>query len=135
MGDVRIAILALAAALAAGAAEAHHSYAMYDNAKEVKIEGTLRELQWTNPHIFLQMLAPDETGKVVEWSLEGGGPGMLTRRGWKFNSVKAGEKLIVAFSPLRDGRHGGGIHYVVKADGTQLGGGGSAQASPAGGAK
>ncbi len=58
---------------------ARHSFAMSDNKKETTLNGKLKELQWTNPHIWVQVTVPDPaTGKEVEWSIEGGSPNNLS---------------------------------------------------------
>ena len=122
-------MIAAAACGAAGGALAHHSYAMYEQ-REIKLQGTVKAFEWTNPHIFIQVMAPDAKGNVVEWSLEGGGPGQLARGGWKFNSLKPGDKVTVGVAPLKDGRTGGGLIYVQKADGARLNGGPLARLDP-----
>ena len=58
---------------------AHHSAAFFDLSKPVTLHGTVKELQWTNPHCFIQLLVPEE-GKVVEWSLEMHAPVVMYRR-------------------------------------------------------
>ena len=69
-------------AIAAVAAHAHHSFAMFDNEKEQILEGTVKEFQWTNPHIWIQVNVKSADGKVVEYSVEGGSPNGLRRQGW-----------------------------------------------------
>ncbi|MGZ3275851.1 MAG: DUF6152 family protein, partial [Caulobacteraceae bacterium] len=32
-------------------ASAHHSFAMFDNARKIDVKGTVKEVQWTNPHV------------------------------------------------------------------------------------
>ena len=94
----------------AATASAHHSFAMFDQTKEVTLDGTLKELQWTNPHIWVQVMAKDpKTGKDVEWSIEGGSPNGLARRGWSRNMMKAGDKLQVVIHPLKNGEPGGSL--------------------------
>ncbi len=39
------------AVLAASAAHAHHSYAMFDGTKTLTVAGTVAKLEWTNPHV------------------------------------------------------------------------------------
>jgi len=98
----------------AATASAHHSFAMFDQTKQVKLEGTLKELQWTNPHIWVQVMAPDPaTGKDVEWSIEGGSPNGLSRRGWTRNLMKAGDKVSVVIHPLKNGDHGGSLMNIT----------------------
>lgn len=115
-------VAAVSASLLAGAAYAHHSFAMFDNTKEMTLSGTIKEVQWTNPHIWVQMRAPDPTtGEDVEWSIEGASPNNLTRRGWKRNSLKAGDKAVIVIHPLKDGSHGGSL-VKVTVNGTTIGG-------------
>ena len=78
---MKTAIFSAAAVLTvfAATASAHHSFAMFDQTKEVTLDGTLKELQWTNPHIWVQVIAKDPaSGKDVEWSIEGGSPNGLS---------------------------------------------------------
>jgi hypothetical protein len=83
-------------ALAAGAAEAHHSFsAMFDAAKPVRLVGKLTKLEWTNPHSYFYIDVTDSKGKVTNWACEGAGPGALSRRGFKKGDIKYGDVLIV----------------------------------------
>jgi len=83
---------------------AHHSTTMFDHSKTLTIKGTVVELRWVNPHVSLSVNGTikdsEETGV---WVMEMTSPGNLVRAGgWTRNSVKAGEKVEVDFSPLRD---------------------------------
>lgn len=99
------ALLALALAMAAPVA-AHHSAAMFDDAKVVELKGTVKELQWANPHIWLQIIV-DEKGRKTEWSLEGGSPNSLSRQGWRSTTFKPGDVVTVRFNPMKDGTPAG----------------------------
>ena len=92
-----------AVALAAGTAQAHHSFAMFDMTKEVTVSGTVRQFQWTNPHAYIQVVAKDAEGRDVEWSMEMGAPMYLYARGWRPGSLKAGTRITVTLNPLRNG--------------------------------
>ncbi len=70
-----------AALLVALPASAHHSFAMFDNAKEQTLEGTVKEFQWTNPHAWVQLMVKDAQGTLVEWSIECASPNGLRRQG------------------------------------------------------
>jgi len=95
---------------------------MFDMKAEKKLVGTVKEVQWTNPHIWLQVLVMDEkTGAPVEWSLEGGSPNGLTRAGWHRSSIKAGDAIEVTIHPLKDGTNGGSIGRVM-VNGQPIGG-------------
>ena len=85
---------------------AHHSAAMFDDAKVVEKKVTVKELQWANPHIWLQVVL-DENGKKTEWSLEGGSPNTLSRQGWRASTFKPGDVVTVRFNPMKDGSAAG----------------------------
>lgn len=113
--------LGAAALLAAAPAFAHHSFAMFDRQKEITLKGTVKEFQWTNPHSFIQIEAPDEKGTIVSYSIEMNSPNNLTRQGWKSTALKPGDKVTVVMNPLRDGSRGGLFVSVMLPDGKVLG--------------
>jgi len=112
---VRAAALA-AALIVTGSAVAHHSFAMFDRDKEVTLNGTVREFQWTNPHAFIEIEVADGA-KVEKWSVEMNSPNNLTRQGWKSSMLKTGDKVSVTLNPLRDGKKGGLFVAITLADG------------------
>lgn len=105
---------------AAGAAQAHHSAAMFDREKTVTLTGTIKEFQWTNPHTWVQIEVESPGGQKVEWSLEGGGPSAMYRRGWRAGSLKPGDKVTITTHPLHSGQPGGSLMAVTFADGRTL---------------
>ena len=118
--SVKLAVAALGCALIGSApATAHHSFAMFDNQKEVVLDGTIREFQWTNPHTWVQLLV-NENGQQVEYSIEGSSPNGLARKGWTRNSMKPGDKVKLTMHPLKDGTKGGSFVHATLADGTIL---------------
>jgi hypothetical protein len=110
--------VALAAMLgAASPVLAHHSFAMFEPTKTLTFKGTVKTFQWTNPHVILSVLVqPDGGGAAQEWALETTSPGVLTRAGWTRQSIKAGDRVSVVISPLRDGSHGGSLNSVTLLD-------------------
>lgn len=96
-------LLIVAAAVLTGVtASAHHSQnAQYDIAKKVMIEGTMVQFQFRNPHSFVQVEAPDETGQVVRWSIEWGGSGQLTGQGVSRTTLKYGDLVTITANPSR----------------------------------
>jgi hypothetical protein len=111
-----VAILAgIAAPLASG--EAHHSFAMFDPANPKTITGTVKEFEWTNPHVVLWVYSAAKEGETPElWNVELTSPGNLTRIGWTRHSLNPGDKVAVEIAPLRDGTHGGGFRKVTLTD-------------------
>ena len=106
--------------LAGSAVIAHHSGAMFDDAKRVDITGTVKEMQWTNPHIWIQVVVEDK-GVKTEWSVEGGSPNSLSRNGWRSTTFKPGDVVTIRLNPMKDGTPAGGFVAAKLADGKTLG--------------
>jgi hypothetical protein len=114
------AALTALALCAPSQAPAHHSFSMFDRERTIVISGVVKDFQWTNPHTWIQVLVAGKDGRQVEWSLEGGSPGILSRNGWKRTSLKAGEKITVEIYPLKSGEPGGSFIEITRADGSKL---------------
>ena len=91
--------------------DAHHAMVMYDSSKTLVLEGTVVELRWTNPHVFVRVEGRIEDGPATVWVLETSSPGNLVRLGnWSETALKPGDKIKVELNPHRDSvaRSGGG---------------------------
>jgi hypothetical protein len=113
---------ALACALfaASAPANAHHSTAMFDLAKQTTLVGRIKMFQWTNPHAWIQVTVPGAEGDV-EWSIECGSPNSLSRQGWKSTMFAAGDRVQIVASPMKDGTHAAMLVSVTLADGRVFG--------------
>ena len=116
----RYGIAAIAASLLAAPAFAHHSFAMFDATKNLTLQGTVKNFEWTNPHMWLYVVVPQATGASVEYPLEMMAVQGAVKLGWKPDSVKAGDKISFEFHPLRDGHPGGQLISIVLPDGKKL---------------
>lgn len=114
----------------ASSAWSHHSFAMFDLDKEVALEGTVKKLDWANPHVWLEIEVADEKGAATKWSFEMGTTGMLTRTGWKSSTLQPNDKVKVVCNPLRSGEPSGRLVTVTLPDGRVLGPGGPAPLPP-----
>ncbi len=104
--------------LSSAVAFAHHSFAAFDMTKEVRISGTVAEVQYTNPHVWLFVDVAAANGATETWAIEAGGPNILLRAGWKANTVQVGQKVVVTVHPMRDtGKRGGSLISIVLPDG------------------
>ncbi len=99
----RLAYLAAIAALVGGAtASAHHSFgATYEVSKQIKVEGTIVQFVYRNPHSFVHVEAPDAEGKVQRWAVEWGGTAQLTTAGVQRDTLKVGDKVTILARPSR----------------------------------
>ncbi len=99
-------ILTAAVVLLSSPCAAHHSTAMFDVKGLLKLEGTVKLFQWTNPHCWIQVLVP-ASGVVAEWSVEMGAPSQLYRNGWRPGTLKPGDRVKLVIHPMRNGTKGG----------------------------
>ncbi len=116
-GIIVSTLLCLASALSF----AHHSSSMFDKTEVREVTATVREFQWTNPHIWIQVVLTDAAGVETEWSIEGLGPNSLFRSGWRPNSFKSGDVVEIRFNPMRDGSNAGGFIGARFENGRTLG--------------
>jgi hypothetical protein len=119
---VRICAAALLS-IAAGSLQpalGHHSTAEFDFTKTVTIKGTVKEVQWTNPHSFIQVLVPGKDGKTVQWAVEIGSPSINYDLGWKKDSLKRGDEVTMTLAQARNGKPYATLRVATTADGRQL---------------
>jgi hypothetical protein len=121
------------AGLTMTSASAHHSFAMFDAEKNVKLDGTVKEFQWTNPHSWILMMVKNAQGVEEQWAIEMGGPAGLARQGWIPKTLTPGMKVTAIIHPLKDGTRGGQFMAVTLPDGTLKGNPNAAASANAGG--
>jgi len=122
--SIGLAIAAVVACAAVGSAVAHHSTAAFDTTQVVKLEGTITQFRWINPHASIKI----DTGKSGGvWTIEMTAPNVLINDGWARDSLQVGDKVTIYANPLRntvvlnDGSTGGLYVGVVLANGSTLG--------------
>jgi hypothetical protein len=120
------ALFGAAALLATAAALAHHSFAMFDHENQIRLHGKVASFLWQNPHVYIDLEAPNPKGEMKRYTIECANPGILNRIGWKFNMIKAGDTLTVVVAPLRTGEPGALLKQVKLPDGRVFGNGGPA---------
>ena len=118
---LNIKIIVAVLVITTGVVHAHHSGAMFDDAKTLELKGTVKEFQWKNPHVWIQVMVKSPDGSMKEWSVEGGGPNSLSRNGWRPSSFKPGEEIIIRIHPMRDGSAAGNFMAAKWTDGRTLG--------------
>jgi hypothetical protein len=118
---VAAAVIAFGVLFAVSPILAHHSEtAEYDITKPVKVTGTIKAVEWRNPHIWFYVDVKDENGKVTTWGFSGGPPGMLLRRGITKDVMKIGAIVNVEGSRAKDGSNNASGRRVTFADGKNV---------------
>ena len=122
MVSPKIAFLAASLLVSfAGAATAHHSGAAYDMEHPRDLEGTVKTVNWTNPHITFVIETDAKDGEPAKMLVfEVSSPGVLTRSGWTKRSLQPGDHAVFHYAPLRDGSPGGFLLRVKLPNGQEL---------------
>ena len=117
------AALGAAAALTMAPVAAHHSHAMFDGSVETEITGTLTNVRFANPHVYLRIEASARDGKSLEpaqtWAIEMSTTGNMSQRGITPDILKVGRPISVKVNPLFSGGFSGNYTTVVMIDGVK----------------
>jgi len=118
----KIALIAAGLTLVlSGVAAAHHSGAAYDMDHPRTMEGTVKTVNWTNPHITFVIESDAKDGNPARsWVFEVSSPGVLARSGWTKRSLQPGDHAVFRYAPLRDGNPGGFLLKVTLPNGQEL---------------
>jgi hypothetical protein len=108
------------AVLGSTSASAHHSAAAFDREHPYTLTGTVKEFLWANPHVWIKMVVPNETGGTDLYELEGPSVTGLVRGGLTSKTIKSGDQIKLLVAPYRDGSNRGEFLSLWLADGTQI---------------
>jgi hypothetical protein len=103
-----------------GSALAHHSPAVFDRTKQLKLAGVVKEFRWNNPHSWIELSVRNEKGELEAWSVEMGPPTYLVKAGWKSTTIKPGDEVTVQVHPLRTNEKVGQFVSITLASGQVL---------------
>jgi hypothetical protein len=104
MKRAALAVLVVGAvAVMTAPAFAHHSFAAtYFEDKTQTVEGDLVQFVFRNPHSFVHLEAPDESGQMQRWAVEWGSGMQLSGQGVGAATLRAGDHVVVIGSPGRN---------------------------------
>ena len=119
----RLSVVAagLGVVLAAAPMWAHHSFAAeFDDKKVVKLQGTVTQMEWVNPHAWIHIDVKNPDGTVTNWMVEGNTPNGLLRRGFTKKSLEPGTDLLVEGYQAKDGSNRANGASITFKDGRKL---------------
>src|SRR5688500_13101949 len=100
MKTIAVVVAALAVSVSL---DAQHSFAVFfDDAKNIKVTGSVTEFRFTNPHALVTVMVKKD-GREEKWVGETNAQTLLRRRGWTSTSLKAGDVVTLDGWPSRDG--------------------------------
>jgi hypothetical protein len=115
----RLSLTALLTAMST-ALLAHHSVAAFDRTNSVVVAGTVKSYKLSNPHAWITLMVPNETGGEDAWALEGTAGAGLLRAGYTKYTLKVGEKVRILIAPRRDGTPGGEFTRILAVNGAPM---------------
>ncbi|HEY5623658.1 MAG TPA: DUF6152 family protein [Gammaproteobacteria bacterium] len=110
----------VASALMIGTVNAHHAGVMFEEIKEVTMDGVVKEFQFTNPHSWLLVDVTEEDGSITTWGFEAEGPSTLMRHGIRVGDLTPGTRLTITGRPMKDGRPAAAWTKAVRSDGVEF---------------
>ena len=118
----------LAAILTAGArpAQGHHSFAMFDTGRQVTLSGVVTGLRVDQSSRVHRAGRAGRRWRHEALDDRAGQHQHPQRGGWKFNTLKKGDKVTAVVNPLRNGEPGSLLSRITLPDGRVLGNGGPA---------
>jgi len=111
-----VALLSLAAPM-----WAHHAFAAeFDEKRPIKLAGKVTKWELVNPHSWIHMDVVGTDGKVTAWTVEGGSPNALLRKGFTKNSLPEGTEIVVEGYQAKDGANRGVAATLTYKDGRKV---------------
>jgi hypothetical protein len=96
---------------------AHHALqTQFDMNRTVALTGTVKKIDWSNPHVRLYLEVKDHD-KTVTWELYMASPNQQMMNGWKIDTYRGGDRVKIDAYPARDGSSVGFAKKVVAVSG------------------
>ena len=129
--ELWVAVVAVGVLGGAVATNAHHAFsAEFDASQPVTLRGTITQVEWINPHVWVHLEVTEPDGTVAEWAVEGGAPNAMFRRGWNMASIPPGVEIVVEGYRAKNGQNKANGRTIELPDGRVLFAGSSGTGAP-----
>jgi hypothetical protein len=123
-------LIVVMALLGSHSAFGHHSFgAEFDENQPVTLEGSVVRFEFLNPHSWIHLDVDDADGNVVRWAVETGSTNALFRRGWRKDSLRAGDRIRIEAFRAKNGTNTANASSVELPDGRLFDAGSSREAN------
>ena len=86
----------------------------------VAFEGVVTDFVWRNPHVYVLVDRAAEDGGAVGWELQMGPINVISRRGWRQDTLRPGDRVSVRAHASLGGRPYGIVESIDKDGGLRL---------------
>jgi hypothetical protein len=100
-----------------GLVSAHHSAALFED-HEIAQRGVVADITWRNPHVLVHWDVKDEKGQIVRWVGEMASVTSVLADGFRRDSLKPGDEIIITLRPARAGTPESVIGTILRPNGT-----------------
>jgi hypothetical protein len=98
---------------------AHHSWPVSMD-KLVTVKGTVKQIEWMNPHPMFTIEARASDGKAETWLIGGPAITRMEANGWTKDTIKVGDVVTGTGFQFSDGQKIIRLERVVLSDGKEM---------------
>jgi hypothetical protein len=98
---------------------AHHSWPVAMD-KLVTVKGTVKQIEWTNPHPMFTIEVRPDGGKAETWLIGGPAITRMEANGWMKDTIKVGDVVTGTGFQFTDGQKIIRLERVVLPDGREM---------------
>jgi hypothetical protein len=98
---------------------AHHSWPVAMD-KLVTVTGTVKQIEWMNPHPMFTLEARGQDGKPATWLIGGPAITRMEANGWTRTTIKVGDVVTGTGFQFSDGQKIIRLERVVLSDGKEM---------------